>query len=430
MFFNSLTPEGDRQARRLYRKLLIFYLGVTVTVFGIGAIALYSFVSYSLRQQLQKDLQVLAEAAAPSLDIVRTDSEFFALEAAEQHWHNLQKHSQSLEWFDSEGRLLMREGQVFPSLPLPNLSTSVTEPKIERDWEQNLYVATLPINKSGELAGFVRASETFRIVNIPLRRLQWGLGIGGGLGLGAIVLSGMWLTRQSLEPFIESYQRLRQFTGDASHEMRSPLTITQAALDVMSVNPDRLSAADRTNLTRIHSATQQLRRLVEELLKLARSDRMSELKLQKIPLNELLEELVEILEDVAAEKDISLTCDELDKVTVLGDNSQLIQLFTNLIQNSIKYTPSGGTITVELFQEGKKAIATVTDTGIGIAEEDLAHVFERFWRADRSRERASGSLGLGLAIAQNTARLHHGKIKVSSQLGKGSTFTVRLPAIV
>ena len=425
----SLTPEGDIRARRLYWRLLASYLGVTVAVFGSGAIALYAFVSHAMRQELKEELKVLAEAAAPSLDLAETQSEFFTGQAAADHWHALEQHSQSLEWYDADGRLLVREGKVFSSLPLPEAAELDVEGLVERDYQQQLYVATLPVYEEGSVAGIVRASEAVRVIEKPLTQLRWGLVIGGAVGLGAIVLSGLWLSRLALEPFVQSYRRLRQFTADASHEMRSPLAVIQAAIDMISDHSEGLPEAERANISRIGSATQKLRRLTESLLKLARSDETVKPTLQTIPLHELLQDLVDALEEVAAERGVQLLTRDLESVSVRGDNAQLVQLFTNLLDNGIKYTPNGGSVTVKLSRANNQAIAVVADTGVGIAPDDIPHVFERFWQADKARSRQTDGLGLGLAIAHDIAKRHNSNIYVRSQVGRGSKFEVSLPAI-
>ena len=127
MKFSQLTAAGDRKARQLYRRLLIAYLGVTAAVFLVAAIALYLFVSKSLYRQLTEDLKVLAEAAAPSLEVANTRSEFFAAETEDEHWHTIEQHQQSLEWFDAQGNLLVREGKLFPSEPLSDLASLAPE---------------------------------------------------------------------------------------------------------------------------------------------------------------------------------------------------------------------------------------------------------------------------------------------------------------
>lgn len=433
MIFPVLPPEANRRARRLYRRLLLSYLGVTVTVLGGSAVALYLFVAKSLHQQIQAELIVLAEAAAPSLEIARTDTdlsaEFFSAEAGAEHWHSLEQHSQSLEWYDAQGQLLVREGKIFPDFSVPEATSLDPAGVVQRDRQQQLYVATIPVYEAGQLAGIVRASEAMRIVEVPLRHLRWGMLIGGGLGLGAIFLSGLWLSQLALIPFVQSYQRLRQFTADASHEMRSPLAVIQAALDLMSERSEELPVSSRAHLAKIVTANQYLRGLTEALLKLARTDEISILSLKTLPLHELLQDLVDVLEELATEKEISLIYHELNTVSIRGDNSQLIQLFSNLIENGIKYTPHGGSVTVSLSQRGRQAIVTVSDTGIGISQDDISHVFERFWQAEKSRPRQAGGLGLGLAIARDIAKRHKGDIMVHSQVGKGSKFDVHLPAI-
>ncbi|MEO1134216.1 MAG: HAMP domain-containing sensor histidine kinase [Cyanobacteria bacterium J06639_1] len=435
--FSALTPEGDRRARKLYRQLLVSYLGVTTVVFGLSAISVYTFASYSLRQQLQAELLVLAETAAPSLDLATTQSEFFA--ANTDHWHALEQHSQSLEWYDASGELLVREGKVVPSLTLPAGETLNLDGIIQRDRDRQLYVAVLPVYEADELAGIVRASEAERIVEQPLQNLAAGLAIGGVLGLGAIAATGLGLSRLALEPFLQSYRRLRQFTADASHEIRSPLAIVQAANDAMSGRAasiseeqpaeERASESDRADMNRIRSASHQLQQLTEALLQLARTDENVAIDMQPLPLHELLEDLVGAFEQLARDRDIQLSHTQLDPVTVRGNSTQLVRLFTNLIQNGLKYTSPGGSVSVSLQRAGRTAIASVTDTGEGISAADLPHVFERFWQADRARSRQAGGLGLGLSIASDIARRHGGDIAVRSQVGRCSTFEVSLPAI-
>ncbi|MGV2830661.1 sensor histidine kinase [Myxosarcina sp. GI1(2024)] len=429
MTFSTLPPEARQQARRLYRKLLLFYIGVTLGIFSLSAIALYTFVSRSLYQQHQEELKVLAEAAAPSLDLARQRSKFFSPEANAEHWHTIEQHSQSLEWFDADGELLVREGRVFPNLSLPDRNELSEGVAIRRDRQQQLQVVTLPVYEAGNLAGIVRASESLRIIERPLRQLRWGLLVRSVLGLCIIVPAGIWLSRLAIKPFRQSYQRLRQFTADASHEMRSPLAVIQAGLDVMLERTEPIITPDRTSLTNMDSAAKQLRNLTEALLQLARLDRPAVKAQQLIPLHELLQDLVDAMERIADECGLQLTYSHLAAVTVRGDNALLVQLFSNLLQNGIQYTPRGGRVIVALSQTGKHAIVTITDTGIGIASEDLLHVFERFWRADKARSRQQGGLGLGLAIAYDIAKRYRGDICVRSQVGRGSTFEVRLPQI-
>lgn len=428
MKFSQLTTEGNRKAQQLFRRLLFAYLGVTAAVFLMTAIVFYLFVSKSLYRQLTEDLKVLAEAAAPSLEVANTRSEFFDPATEDEHWHSLKQHQQGLEWFDAQGNLLVREGKLFPSDPLPDLASLDLEGMILHD-SQQLYVVVLPVFNDKKLLGIVRASEAKRILEQPLMQLRWGIAIGSGLSLGLIALSGLWLSRLALQPFLQSYQRLRQFTADASHEMRSPLSIIQVSADTMEEHREQLSASHQASLDKLKTASKRLRKLVEALLTLARSDEGATFLVETIPLQELLQDLVEALEVIADKKAVSLILEKTAPVFVKGNNVQLVELFTNLIQNGIQYTPSGGFISVELSQKEHFAIVSVTDTGIGMTPEDIPHVFERFWQADTSRPQNVDGLGLGLAIAHDITARHGGKISVRSKVGSGSSFEVRLPSI-
>ena len=148
-----------------------------------------------------------------------------------------------------------------------------------------------------------------------------------------------------------------------------------------------------------------------------------------IKLNELLVNLWELFKVLAEQKGISFTLGENEHADVLGDRTRLQQLFTNLIDNAIKFTPSGGHVDMSLKKDRGFAMVSIRDTGIGIPEGESEHIFERFYRVDKSRARESGGTGLGLSICQWIAKAHQGKIDLESELGKGSHFIVSLPLI-
>lgn len=238
------------------------------------------------------------------------------------------------------------------------------------------------------------------------------------------------LTRQALRPIEQSFQQLKQFTADASHELRNPLAGIKTSVDVMQSHPERVHPADVNKLAAIASATDQMTQLVDDLLLLARHDgNLTTLANQAadIPLDDLLEDLVDSFVPQADAKAIALQFSLQSCSIIRGDATQLRRLFSNLLSNAVQYTPSQGKITVKSRSEGGWAVVDVSDAGMGIAPEHIPHVFDRFWRADPARSQREGGTGLGLAIAQSIAHAHHGQISVQSQLGNGSTFCVRLP---
>ena len=170
-------------------------------------------------------------------------------------------------------------------------------------------------------------------------------------------------------------------------------------------------------------------RLVSELLTLARADAGQQLlNREEVDLAELAHNVVEAMQPLAVQGGVGLTAQIRPQVGVLGDQTRLMQLLMNLVDNALRYTPPGGRVTVEAMAQAGWAELCVADTGVGIAAEHVPHLFERFYRADQSRARSDGGSGLGLAIAQWIAHAHDGHIGVESEFGRGSRFTVRIRA--
>lgn len=237
----------------------------------------------------------------------------------------------------------------------------------------------------------------------------------------------------------------RRFVSDASHELRAPLTTIRGNLELLRQAPG-LSEEDRAEIIDdAYVEAERMSSLVSDLLLLARVDAASASRGARATLlDEQLSGRREVVEmdqlamDLyrsgqshlrALRKQIKLSVTEIAPVSVSADPGQLRQLGMILLDNAIKYTPRDGTIRIAVSQLGPFASLTISDSGIGISEEDLPHIFERFYRADRARERDEHGSGLGLAIARWIAEAHHGEIKVESAPGKGSVFTALLPAV-
>lgn len=236
---------------------------------------------------------------------------------------------------------------------------------------------------------------------------------------------------EMLERLERSFAGLRRFTADASHELKTPLAVLRADVE-RAMSP----AAERSEkLVALEEALQETRRmtdLVDSLLTLARADEgRFDLHREPVELEPLAREVFETAAILGEAAGLTVTMSALEPATVLGEAARLRQLFLNLITNAIKYTPRDGSVELSLSSRDTTATFSVRDTGIGISTEDLPHVFERFYRADRARSRSSerSGFGLGLAISQWIAEAHGGSIAVRSRLGRGSTFTVTLPTV-
>jgi signal transduction histidine kinase len=221
----------------------------------------------------------------------------------------------------------------------------------------------------------------------------------------------------------ESFAQIQQFSADASHELRTPLTIMRGEIEV-ALRRKRLPAPTRELLTSVHDELVRLSSIVESLMILIKTEsgRLA-FQFSNISLDEMLRELAEDARVLASQKKITVQTLRIDPVTIRGDAARLKQLFLNLIENAVKYTPQRGTVTFALTREDDQAVVSIGDTGIGIPKKDLLRVFDRFYRVKTD---GSGS-GLGLAIAKWIAEAHHGTIEASSRGKKGSTFTVSLP---
>ena len=225
----------------------------------------------------------------------------------------------------------------------------------------------------------------------------------------------------------EAFQKQRQFAADASHELRTPLAIIQAESS-LALDRRRTQSEYRRSLELVSQEVNYMSDIIGKLLLLAREDAASEpAEFQEVNVKDLITELSSDLEALAQEKSVAFSLGSMDDLTVKGDRFKLRQLFLNILDNAIRYTPSGGSVSSSLMRKNGSALVSISDTGIGIPAEDLPYIFDRFYRVDKARSRSNGGLGLGLAIASSIARLHGGAIEVESQVGKGSIFHITLP---
>lgn len=228
-----------------------------------------------------------------------------------------------------------------------------------------------------------------------------------------------------------SIDELRRFTADAAHELRTPLTIIRTEVEValreLDASGEKSPEPSKRMTNIVLAESGRLTILVEQLLTLSRCEAgLDRVSFEEISLRELLLDVIETLGTVADKKGVKIDVSGLSSHTVVGDDISLSQLFFNLIDNAIRYTPSGGTVTVQMDGEPSVVRVTVSDTGIGIDQKHLNHVFERFYRVESSR--TGGGTGLGLAICHSIVTAHDGTIRVQSELGRGTRFAVELPA--
>ena len=229
---------------------------------------------------------------------------------------------------------------------------------------------------------------------------------------------------------LEQLDRSReQFVSNASHELKTPLSTMKILIETMLYQEGGFEPAVQNELlTDINKEIDRLNTIISDLLALAHVDSgEADIKYEPVILNELLIDCMEKLYPLARERRIELSIAARDQVTALCDKYRIMQVMYNLIDNAIKYTQRGGHVRAELTRAGKNAVLRIMDTGIGISRDDIIHIFDRFYRVDRARSRETGGTGLGLSIVKQIMALHRGNVSVTSEPGKGSTFTVELP---
>jgi signal transduction histidine kinase len=239
-------------------------------------------------------------------------------------------------------------------------------------------------------------------------------------------LSATW--NGMLERLEAAVKRLTQFTADASHELRTPIALIRATAE-LTLRRERSAETYRQALGHILDDADRATRLIEDLLLLARADAgPPALSLDLVELTPLVRDICEQGQILAGDRDLAIFADAPEQtVFVEANDPALRRLLLLLVDNAVKYTPAGGHITVSVALDSSGPTVTVRDTGIGIPDTALPHVFERFYRVDESRNRDAGGAGLGLSIAQWIAQRHHASLEVESVVGRGSAFRVRFP---
>ena len=397
-------------------QLTLAYMIVLIAILSVFTIAVRLTFARSLNQQLNERLVNLAQNA--SFEMEREKGKLNVDEN-----ETIISEDQAVEWFDLEAKIVEQQGKHKLDVPLNIKKLS----KIQ-SYSDSIRSITIPVyslDDETELIGYVRVSQSLVELNGILRRLDYGLESGIAIALLASGLSGIWLTRRAMQPIESSFERLKQFTADASHELRSPLMAIKTNADVALKYPEGMRDSDEEKFTAISSASNQMTKLTENLLFLTRTDKSIALQKELVDLHLILSEITQLYKIQAWEQNLTWQEQLEPNLWISGDSMLLKQLFTNLLQNALYYTPAGGAIAITATKVNYRLIKVeIKDTGIGIAPENLDKIFERFWRADKSRSYQTGKSGLGLSIVKEIILLHRSKIFVTSELEKGSCFTI------
>ncbi|MGG0277314.1 sensor histidine kinase [Bacillus rhizoplanae] len=255
------------------------------------------------------------------------------------------------------------------------------------------------------------------------------LTIGGCLA-GVIIsfFIGWFLANRSLVPIQNSWEKQTQFAADASHELRTPLSVIQTHLELLFRHPQYTIEQESMTIYKVLQEVKRMNKLVSDLLTLARTD-SNQLLIQKkeFAIGELVSTIIHQFEPIAELQNIAIIEDVDKQLMYKGDKERIHQLLVILMDNAMKYNVKNGQIKVTCNKDGNFATIIIEDTGIGISSEELPHIFDRFYRSDKSRTRSEGGTGLGLSIAKWITDAHNGEIKIRSERHKGTCVTIKFP---
>ncbi len=464
-------------------RLILWYSGLLAVIVIVFSVAVYSVMSWTLVNAVDSTLSETAEQVIrnsrvqrigefggpnnmlillPRLDIFRASGVGVQVWDTRQTKPALAAASTNIADYTDPldaAVLGLDEGRVYSNTVINGQPVRVlTRP-----------MAGIETHGDGQAFANVQVVASLATVIQARERLLAVMLGSGALGILGSVMLGMWLSRQALQPinritqaaariaatddlstrlvwdgpldelgrlasvFNHMMDRLehlfsvqRRFVADVSHELRTPLTAIRGNLELI-----QRYGADAISMGAVESETKRMSRMVDDLLLLARADYGGlRLEMEPVDLDTLLLEVHQQARALCQNRRLAVVVDGIEPVRVNGSADRLKQLMLNLVQNAIKFTPDGGTIGLALCQRAADAVIAVRDTGIGIAPEDQKHIFDRFYQADTSRQRADGDgSGLGLSIARWLAEAHGGTIAVESAPGAGSVFTVTLPAL-
>lgn len=254
--------------------------------------------------------------------------------------------------------------------------------------------------------------------------------IGAFFGLISLALAffiSLFLASKAVRPIKTSWEKQTVFIEDASHELRTPLAVVNSNLEIVMENENETVGSQSKWLGNIHSELERMKKLVDDLLFLARANAEGEMPKEYFDLSGLLNKVYDAFLPLAQKKGLKLLLYKKDIITAYGNEFRIKQLITILLDNAIKYTDNGGIIELKLEAGASTLQLSVRDTGEGIAKEHIDKIFDRFYRVDKSRSRSLGGSGLGLAIAKCIVNEHKGTINVVSEVSKGTEFTISLP---
>ncbi len=416
----------------LRTQLTSWFLGLFLLLYIAGGIAALLVFNSVLTGQLDEDLRELASELRPSINFL-ADKPTLKLWAV--HLANYQHiFLPTIQLYDESGRILEEYGPPgITRLASGDLSSSNQENPINvRSTNKKLY------RENNQPAGYLQVQVSTKQKGEVLFKLGRNLVLLAPVFAIAIWFAGHFFSAKAIKPVGQTLDLLRRFVADAGHEFNTPITVIEASVQTLeqmfqenSQGRGNNSRARADVLEAVSRASARMKDLAANLMLLARMENPELVShMAPIPLSDILEPMLKEFLALASKKQIKIICNPTPSAVAIGHPESLRTMFSNLLDNALRYTESGGTITLSVCNQDNHVVFTIEDTGIGIPSDSICHIFERFYRVDKSRSRSQGGCGLGLSIVKAIVDAHKGIIKAESQVGVGTKFTVSLPARV
>lgn len=455
-------------------RLTIWYGVVLSLILVIFASGIFIYFRNSLQDSIDAKIRSIGEVLSSSMTETHNTSVFGNFERYLENVLGRKPKGKFIQIMDTSGRIGAKmsdiEGETLPTsfntLERAMRGEIVYE-TIERT-KPRLRMVTIPIMENKKVTSVVQVGTSLEDFDETIKKLLLIMIISIPTSISVTIVVGYFMAKKALRPvdqirraaikisssnldekidiagrrdelgrlaetfnamigrLKDAFQRVNQFSIDVSHELKTPLTILKGETEV-ALRKEREKADYQKLLLSNLEEIDRMSCIIDDLLLLSKADtKVIKLDIEDVALRDLIMDVCLNMKVVADKKEVELQTSELEDVRLKGDELKLRRMFLNVIENGIKYSHSGGKVTVSSYVNDGYAQIDVKDEGVGISEEDIKFVFDRFYRADRSRKRVSGS-GLGLSISRWIAEAHRGSIEVKSQPAQGSMFTIKLP---
>jgi len=455
-------------------KLTVWYSGILTLILFIFSCFVYLYLKQSLEESIDAKIKSIGDVLSSSLADREGMNIFGNFERYLENVLGRKPKGKIIQIMDRSGKIGAKTSDLEQETLPTSLSTLERALRGEVVYETletvspRIRTITIPIKEKDRVTSIVQVGTSLEEFDETMRRLFLILVVAIPCLVGLTGMGGFLLARKGLKPVDEirraalrissknlderidvgrrtdelgrlastfnemigrlrdAFNRVNQFSSDVSHELKTPLTIMKGETEV-ALRKDRTKEEYEALLRSHLEEIDRMTRIVDDLLFLSKVEaREMALNLERVNVREMLLEVCGDMRIFADKKGVELILREVAEVVILGDELKLRRLFSNIIENGLKYTNPGGFVEVSSTTENGNLFVSIRDNGIGIKGEDLKYIFDRFFRADRSRNRETG-IGLGLSISKMVAELHGGSISVESEVGKGTVFTVRLP---